>query len=315
MTSDCGASEQSRENSENNGISLIEITSARYITIGLVDSKSTYRAEDKILPEYKIRVVDVNGVGSNAIKLSLSLVGVGTFEDNTKTRTVVTDSNGEARVKIKSDLPGYTSISATPISLGQFLEKAGKVDGKDSPGAAAGIYYVADSMSFTISQAAELKAKQEAEAKAAAEKAAAELQAKREAELKAELERLIKMAAEAKAEAERLERQAIEAAAKAAAELKAKQEAEAKAAAELKAKQEAEAERQLLESSNEATDAANAATDAANTAALATDASIMAALDSIDELSAQVDLLVSEIREQVSKTTKIFNRVKSKVKK
>jgi chemotaxis protein histidine kinase CheA len=293
MTSDCGASEQSRENSENNGISLIEITSARYITIGLVDSKSTYRAEDKILPEYKIRVVDVNGVGSNAIKLSLSLVGVGTFEDNTKTRTVVTDSNGEARVKIKSDLPGYTSISATPISLGQFLEKAGKVDGKDSPGAAAGIYYVADSMSFTISQAAELKAKQEAEAKAAAEKAAAELQAKREAELKAELERLIKMAAEAKAEAERLERQAIEAAAKAAAELKAKQEAEAKAAAELKAKQEAEAkaaaelkakqeaeaERQLLESSNEATDAANAATDAANTAALATDASIMAGFD------------------------------------
>ena len=57
----------------------------------------------------------------------------------------------------------------------------------------------------------ELKAKQEAEAKAAADKAAAELKAKQEAE------------------------------AKAAAELKAKQEAEAKAAAELKAKQEAEA--------------------------------------------------------------------------
>jgi hypothetical protein len=100
-----------------------------------------------------------------------------------------------------------------------------------------------------------------------------------------------------------------------AAELKAKQEAEAKAAAELKAKQQAEAERQLLESSNEATDAANAATDAANTAALATNESILAALGSIDELSMQVDLLVSEIREQVNKTTKIFNRVKSKVKK
>ena len=74
--------------------------------------------------------------------------------------------------------------------------------------------------------AAELKAKQEAEAKAAAEKAAAE---KAAAELKAKQE------AEAKAAAE-----------KAAAELKAKQEAEAKAAAEkaaaeLKAKQEAEA--------------------------------------------------------------------------
>jgi membrane protein involved in colicin uptake len=55
--------------------------------------------------------------------------------------------------------------------------------------------------------AAELKAKQEAEAKAAAEKAAAELKAKQEAEAKAAAE-------------------------KAAAELKAKQEAEAKAAAE-----------------------------------------------------------------------------------
>ena len=63
--------------------------------------------------------------------------------------------------------------------------------------------------------AAELKAKQEAEAKAAAEKAAAELKAKQEAEAKAAAE-------------------------KAAAELKAKQEAEVKAAAELKAKQEAE---------------------------------------------------------------------------
>lgn len=64
--------------------------------------------------------------------------------------------------------------------------------------------------------AVELKARQEAEAKAAAEKAAAELKAKQETEAKAAAE-------------------------KAAAELKAKQEAEAKAAAELKAKQQAEA--------------------------------------------------------------------------
>jgi hypothetical protein len=78
--------------------------------------------------------------------------------------------------------------------------------------------------------AAELKAKQEAEAAAA--KAAAELKAKQEAE------------AAAKAAAELKAKQEAEAAAKAAAELKAKQEAEAaaaKAAAELKAKQEAEA--------------------------------------------------------------------------
>ena len=97
--------------------------------------------------------------------------------------------------------------------------------------------------------AAELKAKQEAEAKAAAEqkakqeaeaKAAAEQKAKQEAEAKAAAEQKAKQEAEAKAAAEQKAKQ--EAEAKAAAELKAKQEAEAKAAAELKAKQEAAAE-------------------------------------------------------------------------
>ena len=83
--------------------------------------------------------------------------------------------------------------------------------------------------------AAELKAKQEAEAKAAAE-----LKAKQEAEAKAAAEQKAKQEAEAKAAAEQKAKQ--EAEAKAAAELKAKQEAEAKAAAELKAKQEAAAE-------------------------------------------------------------------------
>jgi hypothetical protein len=68
--------------------------------------------------------------------------------------------------------------------------------------------------------AAELKAKQDAEAKAAAE-----LKAKQDAEAKAAAELKAKQDAEAKA----------------AAELKAKQDAEAKAAAELKAKQESEA--------------------------------------------------------------------------
>jgi hypothetical protein len=96
--------------------------------------------------------------------------------------------------------------------------------------------------------AAELKAKQEAEAKAAAElkakqeaeaKAAAELKAKQEAEAKAAAELKAKQEAEAKAAAELKAKQ--EADAKAAAELKAKQEADAKAAAELKAKQEADA--------------------------------------------------------------------------
>jgi len=98
--------------------------------------------------------------------------------------------------------------------------------------------------------AAELKAKQEADAKAAA-KAAAELKAKQEADAKAAAELKVKQEADAKVaaeasalsnaknEAERLAAQA--AIAKSAAEAKAKQEAEAKVAAELKAKQEAEA--------------------------------------------------------------------------
>ena len=73
--------------------------------------------------------------------------------------------------------------------------------------------------------AAELKAQQEADAKTAADKAEADLKAKQEADEKA--------AADLKAKQEAL--------AKAAAELKAKQEADTKAAAELKAKQEADA--------------------------------------------------------------------------
>jgi secreted trypsin-like serine protease len=87
----------------------------------------------------------------------------------------------------------------------------------------------------------ELRAKQEADAKAAAElkakqeadaKAAAELKAKQEAEAKAAAELKAKQEAEAKAAAELKAKQEIEAlVAKALAEVKAKQEAEAKAAA------------------------------------------------------------------------------------
>ena len=96
--------------------------------------------------------------------------------------------------------------------------------------------------------AAELKAKQEADAKAAAElkakqeadaKTAAELKAKQEADAKAAAELKVKQEADAKAAAELKVKQ--DADAKAAAELKVKQEVEAKVAAELKAKQEAEA--------------------------------------------------------------------------
>ena len=83
--------------------------------------------------------------------------------------------------------------------------------------------------------AAELKAKQEAEAQA---QAAAELKAKQEAEAKTAAELKAKQEAEAKAAAELKAKQESEA--KAVAELKAKQELEARIAADLKAKQEAE---------------------------------------------------------------------------
>jgi hypothetical protein len=83
-------------------------------------------------------------------------------------------------------------------------------------------------------KAAELKAKQEAEAKAAAD-----LKAKQEADAKAAADLKAKQEADAKAAADLKAKQ--EADAKAAAELRTKQEADAKAAAELRTKQEAEA--------------------------------------------------------------------------
>jgi hypothetical protein len=107
-----------------------------------------------------------------------------------------------------------------------------------------------------VNAAAELKAKQEAEAKAA------ELKAKQEAEAKAAAELKAKQEAEAKA----------------AAELKAKQEAEAKAAAELKAKQDAAAKAAADAAAKAAADAAaKAAADAA--AKAAADAAAKAAAD------------------------------------
>jgi hypothetical protein len=88
--------------------------------------------------------------------------------------------------------------------------------------------------------AADLKAKQEAEAKVAADKVAADLKAKQEAEAKVAADLKAKQEAEAKVAADLKAKQ--EAEAKVAADLKAKQEAEAKVAVDLKAKQEAEAE-------------------------------------------------------------------------
>ena len=103
--------------------------------------------------------------------------------------------------------------------------------------------------------AAELKAQQEADAKAAADKAEADLKAKQEADAKTAAELKAKQEADAKAAAELKAKQ--EADAKAAAELKAKQEADAKAAADKvaadqKAKQEAEKTAAELKAKQEA---------------------------------------------------------------
>jgi hypothetical protein len=99
--------------------------------------------------------------------------------------------------------------------------------------------WISKSSAAAIKAAAALKAKQEADAKAAEEllakmeaeaKAAAELKAKQEADAKAAAELLVKMEAAAKAAAELKAKQDADAKAKAASDLKAKQEADAKIA-------------------------------------------------------------------------------------
>ncbi|NBV65469.1 MAG: hypothetical protein EBR75_00020 [Actinobacteria bacterium] len=97
----------------------------------------------------------------------------------------------------------------------------------------------AEAKALAEKTAAELKAKQDAEAKAAADKSAAELKAKQEADAKAAADLKAKQDADAKAAADLKAKQ--DADAKAAEDLKAKQDADAKAAEDLKAKQEADA--------------------------------------------------------------------------
>ena len=99
-----------------------------------------------------------------------------------------------------TDIERYATA---PLSTGQFVRVKDLVIFAETVGV--------DKASFRVFTKSEFESKQDADAKAAADKAAAEVKAKQEAD------------------------------AKAAAELKAKQEADAKAAAELKAKQEAEA--------------------------------------------------------------------------
>jgi hypothetical protein len=156
------------------------------------------------------------------------------------------------------DIDRYLEATLNPsqyvISDGFMIESLSSINGIDSIEVLLGNAAV-NRIAFLEDQklAAELKAKQEVEAKAAAElkakqeaeaKAAAELKAKQEVEAKAAAELKAKQEVEAKAAAELKAKQ--EAEAKAAAELKAKQEVEAKAAAEAKAKQEAEAKAAAL---------------------------------------------------------------------
>ena len=171
-------------------------------------------------------------------------------------------SNCQADGSVKMDPAGGMSWFPAPFKFLDLLksaesfvseEKQKEIKKVEDAKAAAELKakQEADAKAAADKAAAELKAKQEADAKAAADKAAAELKAKQEAEAKAAAELKAKQDAEAKAAAEFKIKQEAEAKAaaelkakqeaEAAAELKAKQEADAKAAAELKAKQEAEA--------------------------------------------------------------------------
>jgi M6 family metalloprotease-like protein len=151
--------------------------------------------------------------------------------------------------------------STAPLSTGQFVRVGDLVVFADQVGT--------KEASFRVFTKAEFAAKQEVDAKVAAEvkavadkmiadaKAAAELKARQEAEAKAAAELKARQEAEAKAAAELKARQ--EADAKAAADLKAKQEAEARAAAELKAKQESAADKAALAKAQSELSEANAA--------------------------------------------------------
>ncbi len=179
--------------------------------------------------------------------------------------------------------------STAPLSTGQFVKVKDLVILADTVGKDRASFRVFTKAEFLIKQeaeakaAAELKAKQDADTKAAADKAAADLKAKQDADakaaadLKAAAELKAKQEAEAKAAAELKAKQDADAKvladkaaakiaqdkavadAKAAAELKAKQEAEAKAAAELKAKQDAAADKAALAKAQSELAAANAA--------------------------------------------------------
>ena len=155
-------------------------------------------------------------------------------------------SNCQADGSVKMDTAGGMSWFPAPFKFLDLLksaesfvseEKQKEIKKVEDAKAAAELKakQEAEAKAAADKAAAELKAKQEADAKAAADKAAAELKAKQEADAKAATELLAKQEADAKAAAD-----------KTAAELKAKQEADAKAAAdkaaaELKAKQEADA--------------------------------------------------------------------------
>lgn len=101
---------------------------------------------------------------------------------------------------------------------------------------------------------------------------------------------------------------------KAAAESKAKQEAEAKAAAELRARQEADA-KVTIDATNESRAAEDAATDAALAAAEAADAATsiaQGASDAVAALSESVNLLITEIQNQIKSLAAIVARLAKK---
>ncbi len=171
-----------------------------------------------------------SGSASSAYTIPSTVTGinVGAFTSS-QFMTVVISDNADQTMLTNAGLGSNVRVITSSAYAEELIKAAAELKAKQEAEAKE----AAEKLAAELKAAADLKAKQEAEAKEAAEKLAAELKAKQEE-------------ADAKAAADKLAAEKLAAELKAAADLKAKQEAEAKAAAdkaaaELKTKQEADA--------------------------------------------------------------------------
>ncbi|CAN2192878.1 hypothetical protein MCEMKE14_00569 [Candidatus Nanopelagicaceae bacterium] len=170
----------------------------------------------------------VDGVSLNKRKFcrgEYSIGGLNLKDEADRTKNINTINHGTSRLLLQS--ASLWSTTSTPFPCPEAYSGSSPWRTVCDSVNLSGIRFNLTDSTF-LEAATILKAKQEAAAKTAADKAAANSKAKQEADAKAAAELKAQQEAEAKE-------------AKAVMELKAKQEADAKAAAELKAKQEADA--------------------------------------------------------------------------